>query len=165
MYEDIYIRAKSVEAIMLMTKFHILTTTLPKTSSTKAKKSSMRLQTLSIPIRSMRQAYQNEEWEWYTVPDGDEATPEEIAQAIIRDRKQNPTPTKWIPTEDELVSLGFEKCEPQEFHFHLKKQADVWWWEEHIEIDVGSDVGFIESIKLYPKSLEHLKTLISMMTP
>ena len=76
----------------------------------------------------------------------------------------------FVPTEDELVSLGFKK----EYDYY---QIVFPRWIEEVTIFYSENKIFWMEIKmdwmedrnadcyLYPKSIEELKTLISMMNP
>lgn len=78
----------------------------------------------------------------------------------------------WKPTEEELVSLGFKKYEAgfefvnertdddsyvRIWFYKKKKQFGLWLKEDYFSGEIMGDI--------YPKSLEELKTLISMMNP
>lgn len=64
--------------------------------------------------------------------------------------------TNWKPTEEELISLGFAKY--SDYLFLDTSSATIFFYPK----DGGFLLGFDD---VYPKSLEELRLLISMMNP
>lgn len=82
--------------------------------------------------------------------------------------------TNWKPTEEILVSLGFERRPSIDVTFSLKlsyNEIEESYVELYVYLDEGDVLFHIidgddgSCIVPYPKSLEELRTLIAMMRP
>lgn len=71
--------------------------------------------------------------------------------------------TKWVPTLEELESLGFETSSPYKMCYVLNLERTsigyqfVW---DYFFLYEGE-----KELNVYPKSLEELRSIISMMKP